>query len=168
MKETEEQVGDAITPNTKALKAQCAATPLKQSWEEALEDEGTIETHPREEVDPKSNEKIAATRANERATNESSSEVDAPTEEVVNIEETNASQELNDGEIEINASQELNDGEIEIQPTETSNQQNDNHDDNVQENPPPIPNASHNYSEGFSGEDASSTASDEQLGLDTA
>ena len=81
MKETEEQVGDALTPNTKALKAQCAATPLKQSWEEALEDEGTIETHPREKVDPKSNEKIAATRANERATNESSSEVDAPTED---------------------------------------------------------------------------------------
>eukprot|EP00956_Cyclotella_meneghiniana_P003284 scaffold3976_cov45-Cyclotella_meneghiniana.AAC.14 len=153
--ELEEKVGDALTPNTKALKAQCVATPLKQSWEEALEDEGTTETQPREENDPNSNEEIAATRANRSATNESSSEVDAPTEEEANIDETNDSQEINDGEIG-------------TQPTETSNQQNDNDKDNVQENPSPIPNASHNYSEGYSGEDASSTASDEQLGLDTA
>ena len=129
--------------------------PPKQSWEEALEDEGTTVSQPREEIDLNSNDKIAADRENESATNGTVSEEDAPTEEVSNIEETNASQESNDGETG-------------TQPTEASNQQNENHKENAQESPPPIPNASHNYSEGFTGDDASSTASDEQLGLDTA
>ena len=97
--EPEEKDGDALTPNTKALKAQCAATPLKQSWEEALEDGDTTETQPREEDDPNSNDEIIATRANGSATNEASSEIDAPTEEEVTTDETNNSQEINDREI---------------------------------------------------------------------
>eukprot|EP00956_Cyclotella_meneghiniana_P035676 scaffold116951_cov42-Cyclotella_meneghiniana.AAC.4 len=152
-KEPDGKVGDALTPNTKALKAQCAATPLKESWEDALENEDTTDIQPSEEDDPNSNNIASGT--NESATNEISSEIVAPIDEEVTIDETIDPQEVNYRALE-------------AQSTETSNQQNDNDDDNVQENPSPIPNASHNYSEGFHGGDASSTASDVQLGLDTA
>jgi len=84
--------------------------------------------------------------------NKSSSEIDASAEEAVNVD----------------APHKLHDGETETQPADTSSQQNENQEDNAQENPPPPSNASHNYSEGFPGEDVSSTASEEQLGLDTA
>eukprot|EP00956_Cyclotella_meneghiniana_P008010 scaffold10676_cov49-Cyclotella_meneghiniana.AAC.1 len=83
--ESETKEGAALTPKTKALKEQCAATPLKQSWEEALEDRGTIEKQPSDGNEPNSegdnsNEETAANRANERM-NKSSSEIDAPAEE---------------------------------------------------------------------------------------
>ena len=154
--ETDTKEGATLTPRTKALKEQCAATPLKQSWEEALEAGGTTEKQPSDGNEPNSkgdnlNEETASNSANE-SMNKSLSEVDASAEEAVNGD----------------ASHELHDGETEIQPADTSSQQNENHEDNAQENPPPPSNASHNYSEGLPGEDVSSTASEEQLGLDTA
>eukprot|EP00956_Cyclotella_meneghiniana_P042730 scaffold249307_cov47-Cyclotella_meneghiniana.AAC.2 len=150
--ESETKEGNALTPNTKALEEQCAATPLKQSWEEALDEGGTTKNQLRDGNESNSEAEAKTDTANEGEIDETSSKINGPSEEQAN--ETNPSQEVND---EANGTK----------STQISVQQSENDDNNAQENPPPISNASHNYSEGLPGGDASSTASDEMLGLDT-
>eukprot|EP00956_Cyclotella_meneghiniana_P025069 scaffold51486_cov20-Cyclotella_meneghiniana.AAC.1 len=90
--ESETKERNALTPNTKALKEQCAATPLKQSWEEALDEGGTTENQFRDGKESNPEAEAKTDTANEGEI-ETSSKINGSSKEQSN--ETNPSQEVN-------------------------------------------------------------------------